>query len=323
MKVVSWNCRDLGSSDSRTIPFLVWFVRKFQVNVLFLMETHLNGEGFCLYLFRGLTVLWSNQVTLQVTSKCQSFFLCKIEEGCNKQLAQWNLLLLYGSYIANLPQVWEYVSRQLASSPLPCLIQGDFNQIESSDQKWGGTDYILGVQVFKDWKTTWELTDVPFHGVPFTWCNNRDGDNRLYQCLDRATATQDWIQLYPDATMVNFPITPSYHSPIMLNMQPPQQKRRTRIQMNSWSLNFDEVGELIQQHWNYSVTGSPMFSCTSKIKRVRYNMFKWCQSYAKKHHTLWQDLNASCTSAQLGVGTPLFNYTEQTTRRQAIQDITV
>ncbi|KAL2898904.1 hypothetical protein RDABS01_023986, partial [Bienertia sinuspersici] len=151
---------------------------------------------------------------------------------------------------------------------------GDFNQIESSDQKWGGTDYIPGVQVFRDWKTTWELTDIPFHGVPFTWCNNRDGDNRLYQCLDRATATQDWIQLYPDATM------------------------------------------------NYSVTGSPMFSYTSKIKRVRYNMFKWCQSYAKKHHTLWEDLNASCTSAQLGVGTPLSNYTEQTTRRQAIQDTT-
>ncbi|KAL2894624.1 hypothetical protein RDABS01_010533 [Bienertia sinuspersici] len=280
-----------GSSNFPTIPFLVWFVRKLQVNVLFLMEMHLNGEGvssLCLALgfdcfdfsfvstsSRGLAVLWSNQVTLQ--------------------LAQWNLLLLYASpYIANRLQVWDSVSHQLASSALPCLIQGDFNQMESSDQKWGGIDYISGVQVF------------------------RDGDNRLYQRLDRATATQDWIQMYPDSTVVNFPITLFDHSPIMLNTQPPHQKRRTRIQMNSWSLNFDEVRKFIQQHWNYSVTGSPIFSCTSKIKRVRYNMFKWCQSYAKKHHTLWEDLNASYTSAQLGVGTPLSNYTEQTTCCQAI-----
>ncbi|KAL2897985.1 D-alanine--D-alanine ligase [Bienertia sinuspersici] len=43
MKVVSWNCRGLSNTDTPAIPYLVWLVRKFSVNILFLMETHLNG----------------------------------------------------------------------------------------------------------------------------------------------------------------------------------------------------------------------------------------------------------------------------------------
>ncbi|KAL2938392.1 hypothetical protein RDABS01_021841 [Bienertia sinuspersici] len=268
------------------------------------METHLDGEGvrrLCLALgfsyfdfsflstsTGGLAVLWSSQVTLQVTSKCQSFFFCEIAEGCTNQLAQWNLLLFYGSpYITNRPHVWDSVSHLLATSSLPCLIQGDFNQIKSIDQKWGGTDYIPGVRISL-----------------FTEC--------LSLGVTMGTVTADcfnvWIgQLppkigYNSIQMLQSLISPSPCQSIALSCSTPN---------------------LLNKNVAHSVIGSPMFACTSKIKRVRYNMFKWCQRYMKKHHTMWGVLTAACTSVQLDVGSPISNFDEMHIRRQAIHDTTI
>ncbi|KAL2940648.1 hypothetical protein RDABS01_001648 [Bienertia sinuspersici] len=109
-----------------------------------------------------------------------------------------NSLLIYDSpYLALRTKTWAHLSYQLASSYFPVVTQGYFNQIESSDQKWGGRYSIQGVRAFSTWKTNWELTDIPFHGVHFTWCNNREGNHRVYERLDHATATQDGFNCVP------------------------------------------------------------------------------------------------------------------------------
>ncbi|KAL2934671.1 Fructose-1 6-bisphosphatase class 3 [Bienertia sinuspersici] len=323
---MSWNCRGISSSDSPAIPFLVWIVRKFSLNVLFLMETHLNDEGvgrlclalgfdFCDFVFEsssagGLAVFWSNQVNLRVSSKCLSFFQCKIEEGLYDNLVEWNLLLFYGSpYLASRNQTWADLSYQLASTNLPVIIQGDFNQIESLGQKWGGRDTIPGGRAFSNWKTNWELTDIPFHGVPFTWCNNRTDNHRVYERLDRAIATQDWLQLYPEATVINFPICLPDHGPVLLTTTPTGSKRRSR--------------DLIRNCWGEVSVGSPMFSCTSKIKKVRYDLFRWCQQYKKQNHIMWEDLNESCTKAQLTIGRGSTITDEQQIRQQSMEKATI
>ncbi|KAL2931509.1 LINE-1 retrotransposable element ORF2 protein [Bienertia sinuspersici] len=272
----------------------------------------------------GLAVFWSNQVNLTVTSKCMSFFHCKIEEGLNNNFVEWNLLLFYGSpYLASRTQTWAALSNQLASTNLPVIIQGDFNQIESMEQKWGGSEYIPGGRAFSNWKTNWELMDIPCHGVPFTWCNNRTDNHRVYERLDRAIATQDWLQLYPEATVINFPICLSDHGPILLTTTPTGSKRRSRIQMNSWSLDFDEVGDIIRDRWSEMSAGSAMYSCTSKIKKVRYDLFRWCQQYKKQNHTMWEDLNESCTKAQLTIGRTSTTTDEHHIRRQSMEEATI
>lgn len=39
MRIMAWNCRGLNTSDDPTIPFLIWTIQKFAIDVLFLMET--------------------------------------------------------------------------------------------------------------------------------------------------------------------------------------------------------------------------------------------------------------------------------------------
>ena len=43
------------------------------------------------------------------------------------------------------------------------------------------------------------LKDLGFIGLKFTWCNMQEGDDRVYIRLDRAFATQSWIDNYNDA----------------------------------------------------------------------------------------------------------------------------
>ncbi|KAL2899432.1 hypothetical protein RDABS01_024514 [Bienertia sinuspersici] len=69
--------------------------------------------------------------------------------------------------------------------------------------------------------------------------------------------------------------------------------------------------------------GSAMYSCTSKIKKVRYDLFRWCQQYKKQHHTMWEDLNESCTKAQLTIGRTSTITDEHQIHQQSMEEATI
>ena len=40
--------------------------------------------------------------------------------------------------------------------------------------------------------------DLGYTGPDLTWCNMQEGDDRIYLRLDRALATQNWIEKYKE-----------------------------------------------------------------------------------------------------------------------------
>ncbi|KAL2895344.1 Protein mab-21, partial [Bienertia sinuspersici] len=157
----------------------------------------------------------------------------------------WNLLFLYGSpYVEQISQLWDTISIALSSSPIPFVIQG--------------------LQSFIQWRANWELIEIPFHGAQYTWCNNREGDQRIYEHLNRAYVSHDWPQMYPEATIINFPITISNHSPIY-SIPTLQRKKHSSMKLDAWCLDFEDVG-------NIRTGGSPMYSCNTNIKQLKYDI---------------------------------------------------
>lgn len=124
---------------------------------------------------------------------------------------------------------------------------GDFNQLETGDQKIGGNNSIKGSKTFLDWKEDCKLMDIPFHGVPFTWTNNRQGNETIFKRLDRAYCNDSWRNDFPDAITLNFPIFISDHGPIIVDCHPTSTNKNRSYKIEAWCLEFEYKDEHVKK----------------------------------------------------------------------------
>ena len=45
---------------------------------------------------------------------------------------------------------------------------------------------------------SYNFKDLGYTGPDFTWCNIQEGDDKIYLRLDKALATQNWIEKYKE-----------------------------------------------------------------------------------------------------------------------------
>ncbi|XP_074277255.1 uncharacterized protein LOC141600896 [Silene latifolia] len=233
MTAFCWNCRGFGETDDPTIPYLHHCIRKFHPAILFLQETHstvtvaamktshLGFPNFCgvdsLGRSGGLFLCWDDSVDISVLCTDTRFIFCKLSieaPPCTKK--SMFVMFIYGEpALAYRCVVWERFS-EVISGHSPFLIIGDFNQVELHCDKLGGSPTIRGQDEFLAWKLQNELIDVPFFGPRFTWTNSQKNADCIFEKLDRAYATQDWFQIFPNASLLHLPILISDHAPIIL-----------------------------------------------------------------------------------------------------------
>ncbi|XP_057250113.1 uncharacterized protein LOC130591192 [Beta vulgaris subsp. vulgaris] len=162
----------------------------------------------------------------------------------------------------------------------------------------GGSVYIPGRENFSKWRDQLGLSEINFQGQNFTWCNNRSEPERVYERLDRAYATEDWLHRYSEARILNMPILISDHSPILLISSPVYSKKKSPIKMESWCFDFKEVETLISNHWKVSYSGSPMYKVAQKCRSVRYKLFQWCKNYKFENNINWEEFLSKCGETQ-------------------------
>ena len=69
---------------------------------------------------------------------------------------------------------------------------GDFNEITRVDEKSvGAMRPEKQMQDFKDCLDFCGLKDLGYTSLPFTWCNQRYNDSKIWVRLDRAVASAD------------------------------------------------------------------------------------------------------------------------------------
>lgn len=162
--------------------------------------------------------------------------------------------------------VWQLIGDILSKTHDKVLLLGDFNQVEYHNQKMGGSVNIPGREVFMNWRNKWQLLEIPYHGVNYTWCNNREDNDCIYERLDRGYAREGWYNLYPEANILNLPILVSDHSPIILDTKAERKKISRTCKIDSWCLNMEQPKEIINEVWKRQLDGSPMFR--SMFKKI-------------------------------------------------------
>lgn len=99
----------------------------------------------------------------------------------------------------------------------PWVMVGDFNEILSSEDKFGGNQINLSRALeFKECIDNCNFLDLGFAGPKYTWTNKRPVTSLILERLDRCFANPSWKMLYPKAIVTHLPRTFSDHCPVLI-----------------------------------------------------------------------------------------------------------
>ncbi|XP_074318540.1 uncharacterized protein LOC141655353 [Silene latifolia] len=216
-----WNCRGLNNTLAPTIPKIRALLDSKYYDFLFLIETKCNANKV-FPMFRslgfvkcfgvddvgasgGLWVGWKREAKMTLVRACNNFIVLLVKKYDG---LFWYLVLFYGASELNLrSSVLNELDAWIESCTHPYLIIGDFNQVDCFLDKWScNQNPIRGANEFVNWKLRNELIDIPFKGPRYTWCNNRKGDQRLYERLDKAIGSKDWLLYFPNTGIKHYPV---------------------------------------------------------------------------------------------------------------------
>ena len=110
-----------------------------------------------------------------------------------------------------------------------------------------------------------------FFGPKFTWTYQRADELLIRERLDRAMATPEWINIFPEARLFHLTSSVSDHSPLALRMVQKRSNKRARktFRFEAMRLRDQRCEEVIQKAWEegkLSSTGSMLECCLEKCR---------------------------------------------------------
>ncbi|XP_074289204.1 uncharacterized protein LOC141614351 [Silene latifolia] len=303
---LTWNCRGLNNTLAPTIPKLRALFSSKVYDFCFLIETKCTSSsvfplfrpfGFMRYVgvdavgsSGGLWVEWRREAKLRHVFSCTNFIILLVEKYVGRL---WYLVLFYGDPCTQKRSVvLEDLECCLASIKHPYLIMGDFNQVEFVNDKLSKNSRpIEGAHEFNLWRVRNELIDIPYKGPRFTWCNNRKGADRVYERIDRALGSKDWLFLFPNTGLRHYPIQISDHAPIELDLNLTCNNCKKPYKIDAWALEHEECIIGIKKIWLRRMEGSPAYQLSRKLARVRNHVKCWALDRRQEWRQQWDSFD--------------------------------
>ncbi|WMV32844.1 hypothetical protein MTR67_026229 [Solanum verrucosum] len=190
-----------------------------------------------------------------------SFIYAKCKDHMRRSL--WDKLLFY------------------ASMEIPWCTIGDFNVITFIEEKLGGMPYNMNkIFEFIGVIEACGLTDLGYTWLPFTWCNQRDTQARVWKRLDRSMVNDKWFETMPQTTIDHLSSVGSDHSPLLMELIRINENPTKYFKFLHFWVDNASFMEIVQQCWDKGVTGKPMWKLHQKMKRLTSTLSKW----SKKEH---------------------------------------
>ncbi|XP_059436723.1 uncharacterized protein LOC132169761 [Corylus avellana] len=297
MSILSWNCRGLG--NSRTVSELRRLVNDKKPTIVFLMETKLRADhlervrirlGYD-YLFAvdwvgrsgGLALMWVADIGIEIQNYSRRHISAKVCPSSIEPL--WKFTRFYGHPdLSKRGESWSLLRYIARMEPGPWVCIGDFNEIISLDEKFGGSGRQRSLmEAFQRALEDCELSDLGYRGPKYTWSNCREGTDVTKERLDRAVANREWCDNFHDAELVIGAAAWSDHSPLLLTLRNygRQQNGRRKFKYEvGWELD-SKCRSIIQNSWkaqpiiSTSQHVNPWSFLQSKIMYCTKALLKW------------------------------------------------
>ena len=229
MNLLCWNCQGLG--NLQTEQELGDLIRAQDPSVVFLAETWLDKArleeirvklklGGMIEVCRetrggGIVIFWKKDVDFSLGTFSPNHIDGILNFGKEDE---WRFMGFYGEPETQNHHIsWTCLRRLKRRNAIPWLCAGDFNEIIRSHEKKGGRlrpKRQMGD--FRDVLDECGFRDLGFVGGKYTWCNGHPDGFTIWERLDRAIATMEWIEKFPATKVMHLECGSSDHKPILI-----------------------------------------------------------------------------------------------------------
>ncbi|KAF7820651.1 ribonuclease H [Senna tora] len=219
-------------------------------------ETTIKKMGFSNYALNeargyagGIWALWNKEIKATCIHNHEQFLQFEIQD---QEKGKWNLFAIYANPHAQIrDSVWSTIESKCTNN-IPLLLAGDFNEIASLAEQWGGSlPNVQRCNKFQSWINECSLIDMIPAGSFFTWEGpKRHGHDKLFKRLDRALCNQNWRTSFPDAAIKCLARIHSDHHPLFVTTKEQSsnaQNRPFRFE-NCW-MQHENFADFLKKEW--------------------------------------------------------------------------
>ncbi|KAF5481578.1 hypothetical protein F2P56_002218 [Juglans regia] len=244
---------------------------KSKPNIVFIMETKLNNKK-CDRIRRrlrcdgcfgveavgkggGLALLWNDEVQLEIVNYSQRHINAWIG---GKEESQWLLTCFYGPpETVKRKEAWSLLKSMKPNGNEGWCIVGDFNEIITNDEKWGGKARPENqMEMFRELMRDGNLFDLGWRGDMYTWSNSHTYATFTKERLDRVVANPQWMNFYSETWVEVLVARTSDHKPLLvhINVQNPSTRMQVRQRKKGfkyeacWALD-EECEVVLKEAW--------------------------------------------------------------------------
>ena len=147
----------------------------------------------------GLALFWNEEVTLGNVYGTDWYIAAEVVDENNND--HWWMVGIYASTEESIrKQQWKEIEEKKREWGDKWILVGDFNDICSNGEKWGGRERAEGsFREFNRFISDNELVDIGYEGAPWTWSNTWEGQGAIKERLDRCLGSVGWVQQYEKA----------------------------------------------------------------------------------------------------------------------------
>ncbi|XP_075665588.1 uncharacterized protein LOC142635287 [Castanea sativa] len=164
---------------------------------------------------------------------------------------------------------------------------GDFNKIQSSEDKFGGNQINLNRALeFKECIDNCNFMDLGFVGPMYTWTNKRLVTSLILERLDRCFANPSWRMLYPEATVAHLPRTFSNLCPVLIELMGSRTCVANKpFRFHTMWLLHPQFPKVVEEAWARDrPLPSVISEFTTRMKKWNYEVFG--NLFARKRRVL-------------------------------------
>ncbi|KAF7831683.1 reverse transcriptase [Senna tora] len=228
----------------------------------------------------GLGVWWKDEVDFQILQSSKNFvhasvFSEQLEVDCF-------LTLIYGPpKDQDRQEVWDKIISFAPSRDDVWLCLGDFNEICSPIEKFGGRSRSdRSYNRFQNFIYDCSLMDMSFQGAQFTWSNKQLGEAHIKERIDRALCTNAFCAAFPKAQVFHHEPIGSDHCPLVVHFAYEDIKTPRVFKFEqAWVHNESFIG-VIKKAWRKDVDGalSPQEQFSARLTWCRSLLQDWSKA---------------------------------------------